>query len=831
MQYDSKNHEESDAKAEILIHNVDLNKYLELGWKLLSVHSIDTGAPAGVTRCTCGKDDCRSIGKHPLTLNGVKDASNDSAVVAEMFAGDYAIANVAVATGEVSKLLVLDEDELPPLTLPALEKAYGALPKTPTSRTGGGGRQFFFLCDERCIGIKNAVKFLGKLDVRTTGGYVIVPPSLHASGNRYEWIVSPWEVAFAPAPDWLLTLIREMQKTSPASSPAKRVTETVTTPVTISESSSILRPTRAKTLSERVSLYLEATPPAISGQSGHATTWNVVCRIVELFGELSDDEIIDAMSDWNNRCSPPWSVKELRHKLTDARKKVVTQLDVIGDEDEIVWPSLDAAAYYGLAGDIVRAIEPHSEADPVAMLVTLLTSFGCCIGRNPYYEVEGDTHHANLYLAVVGKSSKARKGTSFGRIWRIMRDVDDKFAERKFSGLSSGEGLINALRDVDDDKPAGTLIVPEKRALFIESELASVLKRMKRENNTMSAILRDAWDRGELRTLTKGDPLRASNVHVSIVAHVTHDELTKTLDDSEMTNGFANRFLWAMAKRSKELPDGGNPDDATLNTLKERLTEAIATAKTIGRMQRSPDCAIRWREVYSSLIAERVGRWDAATSRAESQTLRLSMVYALLDGSSTIHVHHLDAALAVWRYCDHSARCIFGESDLNTLERRLVDTVRQRPGILRSELRHSISHDTPTKKFDAAIRWLLDRGEIVCVPVYDGRQADCFYVGVGRRTEATPSTTTTTIPPTASVPMTPAIMLTPASSPTSSVPITTSMETTLNELMTWLETENVTPVKNDDGIIGLPSSIVAPQSVTDAIAENQLYLDVYFTLS
>src|SRR5215475_8158242 len=112
------------------------------------------------------------------------------------------------------------------------------------------------------------------------------------------------------------------------------------------------------------------------------------------------------------------------------------------------WPSMDDAAYLGLAGEIVHTIEPHSESDPVALLIQTLVFFGSVVGPNPYYQVEADRHHANLFVLMVGNSSKARKGTSLGRVLSFFKPVDPDWADNRMkSGLSSGEGLIDEVSD------------------------------------------------------------------------------------------------------------------------------------------------------------------------------------------------------------------------------------------------------------------------------------------------------------------------------------------------------------------------------------------------
>jgi hypothetical protein len=113
------------------------------------------------------------------------------------------------------------------------------------------------------------------------------------------------------------------------------------------------------------------------------------------------------------------------------------------------WPKpLDRQAFHGLAGEIVSAIEPHTEADPAALLIQLLVGFGNLVGRAPYTAVEADRHGVNLFVALVGVSSKGRKGTSWSQVRRVLEAVDPEWARgRLLSGLSSGEGLIWSVRD------------------------------------------------------------------------------------------------------------------------------------------------------------------------------------------------------------------------------------------------------------------------------------------------------------------------------------------------------------------------------------------------
>lgn len=87
------------------------------------------------------------------------------------------------------------------------------------------------------------------------------------------------------------------------------------------------------------------------------------------------------------------------------------------------WPApLAEAAYHGLAGEIVRAIEPHTEADNVALLLQFLVAFGNAIGRKRYFEADGAKHFPNLFGVLIGATAKGRKGTSWAQVFRLFKN-------------------------------------------------------------------------------------------------------------------------------------------------------------------------------------------------------------------------------------------------------------------------------------------------------------------------------------------------------------------------------------------------------------------------
>jgi hypothetical protein len=392
------------------------------------------------------------------------------------------------------------------------------------------------------------------------------------------------------------------------------------------------------------------------------------------------------------------------------------------------WPApLEQVALYGLAGDVVRALEPHTEADPVAILAQFLVLFGNVIGRRAHFDVEGMQHFGNLYVVLVGTTSKGRKGSSFAQVERLFEGAAPDWAKTRIyrGGLSSGEGVIWAVRDPIEKaervhkrgEPARyemvvtDLGVLDKRLLIFEPEFAIVLRVMEREGNTLSAIIREGWDSGTLASLTKNSPARATDAHISIIGHVTKEELLRYLTTTETASGFANRFLFLCVRRSKFLPEGSVVPDTTLAALRQRLEAAICAAQQIEAMQRDEQARAIWYEIYPTLSAGQPGLFGCVTARAEAQVLRLSMLYALLDGSAIIRREHLLAAVALWEFAENSARFIFGDALGDPTADQILKALRESPaGLSRTDISILFGRNRAAGDIERALRVLSQLG-------------------------------------------------------------------------------------------------------------------------
>jgi hypothetical protein len=384
-----------------------------------------------------------------------------------------------------------------------------------------------------------------------------------------------------------------------------------------------------------------------------------------------------------------------------------------------MWPVMESEACHGLAGRLVRTIEPHSEADPNGILLQFLAAFGNAIGPSPYYLIEGDQHRAKIFVITSGATSKGRKGTSMGRVRQIMALAEKEWATANIqSGLSSGEGVIYAVRDtvekVGKDGNIETIDagVADKRLMLVTEEFVGALSVMERPGNTLSPVLRDAWGTTRLQTLTKNSPTKATDSHISIIAHTTDEELRARLTRIEMANGFANRFFFGKVRRSKLLPHGGHLDDQALDHLGTEVATALGKARTLGRLTMTPRAKAEWEAVYPTLSAERPGLLGAILGRAEAQVIRLAVIYAALDNSSNIDVPHLEAALAVWDFSEESARQIFGDLVGDNTADTIQDALRAASpaGMTRTEISALFQRHATSSQISSALDLLRRLG-------------------------------------------------------------------------------------------------------------------------
>ena len=383
---------------------------------------------------------------------------------------------------------------------------------------------------------------------------------------------------------------------------------------------------------------------------------------------------------------------------------------------------LPESAYYGLFGEMLKAVEPETEAHPAGILLGWMTCFGNIVGRGAWFTVSARVHHPALYVGIVGRTSDA-KGDSWAASLCPFQQVEPDWAKHCIAnGIGSGEGLIERIADEQrfmsiKKGVAEETVIPgaaDKRCFVRLSELSRCFKLNRRENATLSENIRDAWDGDSILVPNrKANSLITSGYTISIVGDITPGALQKILaTGTEGFDGFANRFLWTKVKSSRNIPNPANMD--MLKPFLPKLSRALAFAKTAGEMKRDTEANALWDEVYPSLKVS--GDSVPHTDRARPYVMRLAMIFALADSSNVIRIEHLKAALAVWNYCRESAKLLFGEADENPANPNplwldVLNAIEANPGIQRSKLTFDFRHKKNAEQLGEVLAWLNSQGK------------------------------------------------------------------------------------------------------------------------
>jgi DNA replicative helicase MCM subunit Mcm2 (Cdc46/Mcm family) len=211
-----------------------------------------------------------------------------------------------------------------------------------------------------------------------------------------------------------------------------------------------------------------------------------------------------------------------------------------------------------------------------------------------------------------------------------------------------------------------------------------------------------------LQTLTKNSPAIATGAHVSIIGHITREELLRYLNDIEQANGFGNRFLWFCVKRSKMLPHGSKIDAVDFSEIIEKLKKAINFASAVDEIKWSKETEVIWEKVYPSLSEGKPGLFGGITARSEAYVVRLSCIYALLDLTNVIRPQHIAAALAIWDYVEASVKYIFQNRTGDPVANKIYSALKESEdnSMTRTEIRDLFGRNLKSDRINAALEIL-----------------------------------------------------------------------------------------------------------------------------
>ncbi|WP_017972914.1 DUF3987 domain-containing protein [Actinopolyspora halophila] len=338
-------------------------------------------------------------------------------------------------------------------------------------------------------------------------------------------------------------------------------------------------------------------------------------------------------------------------------------------------PERDETMFATYLGSVVREVEAATEADPVALLGSLVAALGVHLGPGPHVRAGDDRHPLLVWPLVIGRTNSGRKGASWSTARRLITTADPEFAATNIrTGLTSGEGLAELFTADESDSPSegksasreksSALPSSDRRLLVYEPEWAAVMARMKREGNSLSATLRAAWEGGDLSTMGVSARV-ARESHVGILAHITPAEFRAKVSSADMAGGTYNRFLPLLVSRSQFLPMATGTEPDLLDRLANGLAQRVHHGAQLGQLTVTTEAAATWRGLYVEFGTDtgEEGPVEQFISRTAPNCLRVAGIHAALDGSTRISTTHLHAAAALVRYAIASARATFTDTD------------------------------------------------------------------------------------------------------------------------------------------------------------------------
>lgn len=502
--------------------------YAARGWRVMPLHSVQEG------HCTCGRADCDSPGKHPRTAHGLKDATTDENTIRAWYARATAANNIAIVTGAASGLVIVDADG--PEGLDSLTTLLGCDPRwleTPRVKTGKGWHVYF-----RHPGgaVRNFVKKLPGVDLRADSGYVVAPPSRHASGAAYQWSegFSPDDVPLADMPAELRALCESQP------SPRASVGETPT-----------------------------GDPIPDGARDNTLTSLGGTMRR----RGMTYEAILAALYEENQRrCVPPLpDMDVMRIAKSVARYEPAESAAVEPEPSEPVlpgWtppPPLTPIRGPAFLKEFVEIMQPVVPGLPLDWSVfAFLTGASALLTH-----IRMANLRPNLYFMGIGAAGTG-KSLVLSRVKRIVRRI--------------AKTTDVPLQLVTSSSVQGLLLAATQGAVFaVYDEYAGTLKAIKNQEHlvNLKETLNFLYDGESLshRLRKKTDSFEVEQVAV-VLAATNQPGFRANVDQDDMVNGYLSRFLIVAADPKRQLMES-DPDDDALDALADRLAEHLKTSRDV----------------------------------------------------------------------------------------------------------------------------------------------------------------------------------------------------------------------------------------------------------
>ena len=627
--------------------------YAENGFAVFPCYTMLNGI------CSCGRKKCDRLAKHPMIPNGRSGATIDPDVVREWWY-KWPKANIAIATGKESGIIVLDVDEGGEESLLPYD-----LPTTVEVVTGGGGRHLIYKRPDSNLKYKTMTSILTGVDVRADGGYIIAPPSIHQSGRNYEWEAShhPEDVLVADCPKWLIEMIVEEEIDRV---PLKWIPDGL--------------------LPDDIEEILSYIP------ADDYQTWMQVGMALHYESPDSGFAIFDQWSRSSKKynadsVSKQWAVMSKRnhnvnHPITIQTIKALATKHGWNDPDEMIGHSIACSLIegqneqalarvrnkkenvvitipenylpeHGLLREIIDYILITSVRPQPLLAVGAACSFvGALIGRK--YRSETDLR-SNVYFVCLSKSGSG-KGNSIASIDRLafMADVDRHIGG---SAIASGPGVIKALV-----REPSTLFMIDEFGIFLKSITGRADNhRAEIMNNFMQLFSKASgiWRGTEYGTKEK-ERNQIVSPNLCLFGVSTHERFFESLSSTNGVDGSLARMIVI------DSADGPKPirQSPSLDPPSVELLEKIANIAVHpnGDQNLNPEPKTIYYadgvrklteelDMTMDILGERSNTQGSIYSRVTENTIKLALIHSVSCGYDEITKESFEWAMEFVLWC------------------------------------------------------------------------------------------------------------------------------------------------------------------------------------
>lgn len=661
-------------------------EYAKRGYPVFPLHSIVNG------RCSCGRRVCHSPGKHPRTTSGYKEATTDEVTI-RLWWSQSPSANIGMPTGQTTGTVVLDEDpdKGGNEAIAQLEREYGPFPVTATAKTGGGGRHFIFAHPGHEI--RNRTGIMPGLDVRGDGGYIVIAPSIHMSGRRYEWIHHLESCELAALPSWLDDLMTKAQLVAPP------ITQVPSQVRAHDEESSLL---------ERAAKYVAKANGTASGNRND-TAFNLAGHLAAFTTDpsgfrLSSSQAVELMRGWNIRCSPPLSDSELSLVVGSAfagngsprsphvvstNGRVKSAKHKATQSDHFEWRPFPTAALPPAIRSFVATSAKAMQCDESFIALPALAVMAAAIGVTRQLELHpGWYEKCILWTGIIGESGTL-KTPSIRTALRPMREIQAKalaehgewmhLHEQELAQYEKAVSEWNKGKTKTD--PPTKPIPPAPTRILVSDTTWEALAPILRDNARGVLLAKDelaGWlgsfdkytssrgaDVAHWLSTHSGEPVTVdrkssgttyvSRAHVCICGGIQPETLKLALGSEHFHNGLASRLLMAMPpRRKRSWSKSGMPPEVAaeyalvIERLRELQPEANGDELEPVSLRLDSQAEEAWAAYYDRHAEEQMqlsGAIASAWCKLEGGAARLALVihFARWAAGEPVSETHIDS--------------------------------------------------------------------------------------------------------------------------------------------------------------------------------------------